>query len=381
MKIVILGGGFGGITAAQELSHAVGPEHNIVLIERAPVFMMGLRKLWMVTGRGTRQEGERQLAELQASSVEVRQATVQTIDVRTRSVRTDAGTVAFDYLVIALGAEPRPDLVPGFSPDAYNLYGVADAERLGQRIREFRGGRIVIAILGVPYKCPPAPYEAAMLLDDVFRRRGTRGDIQIQVSTPQPMSLPVVGPQNCAQVEGLLAAKGIGFTPNRKVTRLEGSTLVFEDGARVEADLVIGVPPHRPPALVKESGLQMRGEWVTVDPATLRTSASGVFAVGDVNEIPLANGLPLPKAGLFAESQAKVVAGQIIAELRRAPAPPPFDGVGYCFIETGGGQATMVQGHFLASPAPAIIIAPPSAQALQQKIEFEHSRLLSWFGG
>jgi len=381
VKIVILGGGFGGITAALELSRGVAHEHTVTLIERAPVFMMGLRKLWMITGSGTRRDGERQLAALQASAVEIRQATVQAIDVQGRTVRTDAGAVPFDYLIIALGAEPRPDLVPGFSPAVYNLYGVADAERLGQRIREFQGGRIVIAILGVPYKCPPAPYEAAMMLDDLFRRRGTRGDVQIQTFTPQPMSLPVVGPQNCAQVEGLLAAKGIAFTPNRKVARLEGSTLVFEDGARVEADLVIGVPPHRPPAVVKESGLQMRGEWVAVDPATLRTSASGVFAVGDVNEIPLANGMPLPKAGLFAESQAKVVAGQIIAELRKAPAPLPFDGVGYCFIETGGGQATMVQGHFLASPAPAITVAPPSTQALQQKIEFERSRLLSWFGG
>ncbi|HET6946907.1 MAG TPA: FAD/NAD(P)-binding oxidoreductase [bacterium] len=381
MKIVILGGGFGGITAAVELGRGVAREHTITLVERAPVFMMGLRMLWMVTGGATRRDGERQLAALQASAVEIRQATVQAIDVRGRTVRTDAGAVPFDYLIIALGAEPRPDLVPGFSPAVYNLYGVADAERLGQRIREFQGGRIVIAILGVPYKCPPAPYEAAMMLDDLLRRRGTRGDVQIQTFTPQPMSLPVVGPQNCAQVEGLLAARGIGFTPNRKVARVEGSALVFEDGVRVDADVLIGVPPHRPPAVVRDSGLQMRGEWLAVDPGTLRTSASGVFAVGDVNEIPLANGMALPKAGLFAESQAKVVAGQIIAELRRAPAPPPFDGVGYCFIETGGGQATMVQGHFLASPAPAITIAPPSAQALQQKIEFEHSRLLSWFGG
>lgn len=380
MKIVILGGGFGGITAALELGGALGGEHSVVLIERAPVFMMGLRKLWMVTGKGTRREGERALAQLRAAAVEVRQASVQAIDVRARVVRTDGGDVSFDYLIIALGAEPRPDLVSGFSPAAYNLYGVADAERLAQRVREFRAGRLVIAILGVPYKCPPAPYEAAMMLDDLFRARGTRGAIQIQTFTPQPMSLPVVGRQNCAQVEGLLAAKGIGFTPNRRVARLEGPVLVFDDGSRVEADLLIGVPPHRPPAVVRESGLEMRGEWLAVDPLTLRASADGVFAVGDVNEIPLANGMALPKAGLFAESEAKVAAGQIIAELHRSPSPAPFDGRGHCFIETGGGQATMVEGHFLASPAPALTIAAPSAEALRQKIEFERTRLESWFG-
>jgi sulfide:quinone oxidoreductase len=132
--------------------------------------------------------------------------------------------------------------------------------------------------------------------------------------------------------------------------------------------------------VVRDSGLAMRGEWLAVDPGTLRASAPGVFAVGDVNEIPLANGMALPKAGLFAESQAKVVASQIIAELRKTPGPAAFDGIGHCFIETGGGEATMVQGHFLASPAPALTVAAPSAQALQQKIDFERSRLLSWFG-
>jgi len=380
VKIVILGGGFGGITAAMELSRGLGTDHTITLVERGAAFMMGLRKLWMVTGRGTRRDGERRLADLRAEGVEIRQETVQAIDPGARLVRTDAGRLPFDYLIVALGAEPRPDLVPGFSAAAYNLYDAADAERLGRRIAEFRGGRIVIAILGVPYKCPPAPYEAAMMLDEVLRRRALRSDVLIQVYTPQPMSLPVAGPQNCAQVEGLLAAKGIDFRPNRKVARLEGTTVVFDDGAHVEADLLIGVPPHRPPAVVRESGLRLRGEWLAVDPATLRASADGVFAVGDVNEIPLANGLPLPKAGLFAESQGKVVAAQIIAELRGLPAPPPFDGVGYCFIETGNALAALVQGRFLASPAPEVTIALPSAAAFRQKIEFERSRLSLWFG-
>lgn len=381
MKIVILGGGFGGITAAVELSRGLGGDHSITLVERSPVFMMGLRKLWMVTGAGARADGERRLASLRAAHVTVAQATVQAIDPHARTVRTDGGSLAFDYLIIALGAEVRPDLVPGFSPAVYDLYSPVDAERLGQQVAAFRGGRVVIAVLGVPYKCPPAPYEAAMMLDDVFRRRGVRGDVALAAVTPQPMSLPVVGPANCAQVEGLLAAKGIAFTPSRKTVRIDGTALVFDDGARLDADLLIGVPPHRPPAVVRDSGLPLRGEWLAVDPLTLRTPVDGVFAVGDIVEIPLANTMALPKAGLFAESQARVVAGQIIAELRHAPPPAPFDGHGYCFIETGGGLATMVQGNFLAAPAPAITIAPPSADAYRQKLEFERSRLQAWFGG
>ncbi len=380
-RIVILGAGFGGITAALELAQTLGAEHTITLVERSPSFMMGLRKLWIMTGRGTRAEGERALSGLRARGVEMRQATVTAIDVRGRTVETDGGRILFDYLVVALGADPRPDLVPGFSEAAFNLYSPHDAERLALRVRDLRGGRVVIAILGVPYKCPPAPYEAAMMLDDLFRTRGIRSAIDLQAYTPQPMSLPVVGPANCAQVEGLLAARGIAFTPNRKVARVEGSALRFEDGARLEADLLITVPPHRPPAVVRNSGLPMAGEWLAVDPHTLRTPAEGVFAIGDVVEIPLANKMVLPKAGVFAEAQGTVVAASIAAELIHRPAGEGFDGHGYCFIETGGGQATKVEGNFMAAPAPAVTIAPPSAESYRQKLDFERRRLNGWFGG
>ena len=377
-KIVILGGGFGGITAAQELRSALPAEHQVTLIDRSAHFMMGLRKLWMLVGRGTRQEGTRSLDGLRARGIDVRVATVSAIDPRARTVRTDAASLPFDYLVVALGAEPRPDLVSGFGPPAFNLYDADDVERLAPRIRAFREGRILIAVMGVPYKCPPAPYEAAMMLDDLFRKRGLRDAVRIDTSTPQPMSLPVVGATNCTQVEGYLSARGISFSPNRKVMKVDGNTVVAEGGA-VQADLLIGVPPHRPPAIVRESGLSLRGEWLAVDSATLRTSVEGIYAVGDVVEIPTANAMALPKAGIFAEAQARVAASQISSEVMHRRAPAVFDGRGYCFIEVGGGQATMVQGDFLAAPAPAVQIAPPSAQLYQQKVDFEQSRLSTWF--
>lgn len=377
-KIVILGAGFGGITAALELRRDLGPEHTVTVIDRRSTFMMGLRKLWMLVGRGTRQQGERSLDVLRTKGIDLRQATVTSIDTADRTVRTDQGTIPFDYLLVALGAEPRPDLVSGWSSAAFNLYDAADVERLAQRVQAFSGGRILIAILGIPYKCPPAPYEAAMMLDDHFRQRGLRQVVEIQTSTPQPMSLPVVGAAGCAQVEGHLAGKQIGFWPNRKVQRLEASKVVY-DGASVDADLLIGVPPHRPSAIVRDSGMAMRGEWVAVDPATLRTSVDGIFAVGDVVEIPLANTLPLPKAGVFAEAQAKVVAAEIVAEISGRQAPGPFDGRGYCFIEMGAGQAATVTGDFLAAPAPRVEVTPPSAEAFRQKVEFESSRLRDWF--
>ncbi|MDQ7819779.1 MAG: FAD/NAD(P)-binding oxidoreductase [Armatimonadota bacterium] len=378
-RIVILGGGFGGVTAALSLRGALGSEHTITLVDRRGEFMMGLRTLWVLVGRATRQEGTRPLTALSARGVDVRRTTVRGIDLRTRTVATDEAPLPFDYLVVALGADPRPDLIAGWSPAACNLYDAEDVERIVPRIRGLREGRVHVAVLGVPYKCPPAPYEAALLLDDLFRRRGLRDGVEIQTSTVQPMSLPAAGPAACAQVEGQLSRQGIGFAPNRRPVRLEGTTVVYDSG-RAEADVLLAVPPHRPPAVVADSGLALRGEWVQVDPGTLRTSADGVFAVGDVVDIPLPTGLSLPKAGVFAEAQARVVAGQIVAEITGARPPAPFDGYGYCFIEMGGERAAMVRGTFYASPAPRLEVAPPSAEAYRQKVEFERERLARWFG-
>ena len=379
-RIVILGGGFGGITAALELRRRLDPAHTVTLIDRSPVFLMGLRKIWIASGRGARRDGERPLEALRRRGVDVRHAVITRIDVDGRTVHTSDGLVGFDYLLVALGAEPRPDLIPGFSDAIFNLYATAEAERLGARLERFAGGRIVIGVLGLPYKCPPAPYEAAMVLDDEFRRRGIRQQVDLQTYTPQPMSLPVVGAAGCAQVEGLLTLKSIGFTPNRKTVRFEGSSAVFEDGSTLDADVFVGVPPHRPPAVVIESGLPRRGEWLEVDPRTMRTPMEQVFAVGDVVEIPLANKMALPKAGVFAEAQARVAAASIAAELGGPTADATFSGEGYCFIEVGGGQAAYVTGNFLAAPAPALQVTPPSEAAFVEKVEFERSRLAGWFG-
>ncbi|MGH2437509.1 MAG: NAD(P)/FAD-dependent oxidoreductase [bacterium] len=377
-KIVILGGGFGGITAALELRRSLNGDHVITLVDRRPSFMMGLRKLWVLTGRGTPGDGTRPLSALSTKGITLRQATVTNIDPASRSVTTDMGTLVYDHLVIALGAESRPDLVPGFSSAVFNLYDAADVERLAARVKSFAAGRVVIGILGVPYKCPPAPYEAALLLHDLFEQRGLRQAIQMAAFTPQPMSLPVVGAAGCAQVEGRLAAGGITFTPGLKIDRLEASVAITEKGP-IEADLFIAVPPHRPPAVIRSSGLQMTGEWLFADPATMRTSDPRVYAVGDVIEIPLANKMPLPKAGIFAESHAKVAASHIAADITGRRSSATFDGRGYCFIEIGRGQAAKVQGHFTAPNGPQVEVTPPSETALKEKIEFERSRLTNWF--
>jgi sulfide:quinone oxidoreductase len=376
--IVILGGGFGGITAALELRRALADEHRVVLVDRRETFMMGLRKQWLLTGAGKRADGERPLAALRAKGVDVRRVTVSAIDLARRVVRANNEEIAFDHLVVALGAEPRPDLVPGFSTAAFSMYDADDAVRLHARLSELRKGKVAIGIFGLPFKCPPAPYEAAMLLDQWFRKRGIRSQIELQVFTPQPMTLPVAGKEASMVLQRLLEERDIALSLSKQASRIEGTNVVFGQET-MTTDVLIAVPPHRPPALVKESGLATAGDWVGVDARTMSTSHSRVWAVGDVTQIAMANGVPFPKAGVFAEGQGRAAAAAIIADVMGSPAATTFDGKGYCFVETGDGRASAIVGEFLASPAPTVNVLPPNEDNYRNKIAFERDRLAAWF--
>ncbi len=373
--IVVLGAGFGGITAALELKRLLGDRERVVLVDRRRSFLMGLRKVWLVTGRGTRAEGERPIASLAARGIEVREASVESVDPQRRRVGTDAGVLDYDWLVVATGAEPRPDLIPGWPGGAFNLYDPADAERLGARVAVFDRGRISIAIAGLPYKCPPGPYECAMELESLFRERGTRAAVSIDVTTPTPISLPVLGKKRCDQFEMLLRDRSIGLRTGAKVAAIEGTRIRYESGDPLEADLLIVVPPHRAPAAVRPL---CDGGWIRIDPKTMRTGFERVYAAGDVTEIPLGNGLMLPKAGVFAESQGRVAAANIAAEILGTP-PAAFDGAGACFAEVGDGRAVLVQGKFLEPGGPEVDLRPPAVEFAERKREFERERLRSWF--
>ena len=378
MRTLVLGAGFGGITVASELQRLLGGAHEVLLLDRRDTFLMGLRKLWALVGLGTLEEGRRPRARLSGKGVRFIHADVRSIDPTARRVQTDAGSFDGDFLVIALGAQPRADLVPGLADHAHNLYDADAIPPLANAIGEFDGGRIVIVIAGVPYRCPPAPYECAMLLDAHLRARGIRDRASLTVTTLQPMLLPNAGREGSAWLAEQLTARGVEFRVAQKVTRVEDHCVVYED-ATLDADLLIGVPPHRPPAVVRESALR-DGEWIRVDPGTLATAYAHVFAVGDVTQITLANQLPLPKAGLFAELQGARVAAGIAAEVRGEPPPPPFDGRGYCFLETGSAGAARVEGDFYARPEPRIQVVAPTAAQAQQKRRFEEERLARWFG-
>jgi sulfide:quinone oxidoreductase len=376
-KVVIVGAGFGGLAAAHALIREAGDAVELLVIDRSPTFLMGLRKLWVLDGRASPGEGGRDRSVLEGAGIPFRQGDVESIDRDARRVRVNGEEVGFDFLVLAVGAQQRIDLVPGDPDGNPNLYTVDGAAEAGRRLREMQEGRVVIAIAGVPYRCPPAPYEAAFLIDDLLRRDGRRDRVELEVLTPQPMSVPAAGPAACAAIEGRLAGKGIGFRPKSVLAEMGVGAVSLEGGDTVRGDLILVVPPHRPPAVVDDTGLVGQSGWIQADPGTLRTEDERVFAVGDVVEMTTGTGLPFPKAGVFAESHGEVVGRNIAAMVTGAEPGATFDGFGFCFLEVGGGKASMVRGNFLASP-PDVRIEEDAPEHLQAKREFERERLDRW---
>jgi sulfide:quinone oxidoreductase len=250
---------------------------------------------------------------------------------------------------------------------------------LREALADLDQGTIAIVIAGVPYTCPPAPYECAMLLDDHLRGRGLRDRIELAVSTMQPLLMPNAGADGSTWLGEQLDARGIGHVTGRKVERVESDRVVFGDD-ELSFDILIGVPPHRPPAVIAQSGLAGEGPWIEVDRSTLGTSYDRVYAIGDVTKIALANGLALPKAGLMAELEGQRVAAAIAADLRDEDPPGPFDGRGFCFMEMGKTSATLIEGEFFAAPEPRVQLGGVSSDHARAKHRFEAERLERWFG-
>jgi sulfide:quinone oxidoreductase len=376
--VLVLGGGVGGLVTANELRRRLDPRDRVVVVERASHHLFQPSLVWLMVGRRRRDQIERPLRDLLARGVELVQAEVRTIEPDTRRVETSAGVLSADELVVALGAEYDPDAVPGYREAALNIFAPEGAAACAQALDSFKGGRIVVAVSTLPYKCPAAPYEAALMLDDELRRRGLRDVSQIDVFSPEPAPMPVAGPAMGTAVIGLLEAKDIRFHPRSSVARFEASSreIVFADGTRTGYDLLAGIPPHRAPSAISASGLGNEAGWIPVDRGTLETSHERVYAIGDVTTIPLANGKLLPRAGVFAHGEGLTVARGIAATLAGRPTPPAFDGLGYCWVEAGAGRAAFAVGGFFAEPDPTLSLRRPGRSWHLGKILFEWS----WIG-
>jgi len=375
-RVVVLGGGFGGIAAATRLRALLEPTDEVVLVDRRRDFVMGFRKTWAVIGSGTLAEGSRPLASLGPSGIEVREGTIAAIDPVGRRVRIDDGRLTADALVIALGAEPAMNAIPGLAEHGINIWDRSQGSRGHTALEAMASGRLLIGIFGVPYVCPPGPFELALLARE---RLAERGDATVEVFGPMPIALPVVGPAESAKLEAVLEVARIPFHRAHTAVEVDAGSVRFADGETMAYDVLFAIPPHRCPQVLVDAGLAAPGGWMAVDPATLESSFPQVYGVGDCTAIKLANGLPLPKAGSFAEAEGYVVAERIADAIAGRTSTASFAGEGTCYAEVGGGRAVEVRGRFLADP-PLVAIKEPSPEHVTSKVAFESERLRSWFG-
>jgi sulfide:quinone oxidoreductase len=360
--IVILGGGVGGLVVANELRHKLPHEHRVVLVEKNPEHAFAPSFLWLMTGDRQPNRITQPILSLVRSGVEVIQEDVKNIDIANRSVITTQRSLTYDYLVIALGAELAPEIIPGLSQAAYSFYTFQEAKRLDQALRHFNGGKVAVVVCSLPYKCPGAPPEGSMLIADFFRRRGLRDKVSIHLYTPEPQPMPVAGPQLGEAVKQMLVSKGISFHPLHKLTSVDSQErkLVFEGTEPISYDMLIAIPPHRASSLVREANLANEAGWIPVDRSTLKTKFENVYAIGDITAISIPGRwkadvpMMLPKAGVFAHVQAEIVAERISDEISGRTSTAQFCGTGYCMLEAGEGLAGFAFGDFFAEPSPRL---------------------------
>jgi len=378
--ILILGAGIGGLIAANELRRLLPREHRVVLVEKNARHAFAPSFLWLMSGDRRPEQIARDVRQLTPPDVELILAEAQAIDLANRVVRTSAQTVNYDYLIVALGAELAPETIPGLAESAYTFYTYEGAAKLGDALQNFGGGKVAVVVSALPYKCPGAPHEGAMLIADTLRKRSLRDKVEVHLFTPESQPMPVAGPALGDAVKQMLADKSVSFHPLHKLTKVETAAreLAFEGKESFKYDLLAAIPPHRGPRIAREAGLTNDAGWVPVNRATLQTRHENVYALGDVTAIPIPGRwkpdvpLMLPKAGVFAHAQAEVVARRIAAEITGLGATDEFPGVGYCMLEAGESMAGFAFGNFLSEPSPQIALRRVGRLWHWGKILFEH---------
>ena len=378
---LILGGGIGGVVVANELRRRLPRGDRVLVFERAEEHVFAPSLLWLAIGDRAAGAIRAPLSRLLRHGIEVVHGNVETIDPLQRAVTANGERYQGDAIVIALGAQLAPQVIPGLEEAGHDVYTLEGALSLREALRVFRTGRIAVLTAAPLYKCPAAPYEAAMLIEYDCRRRGVRQDVSIDVFAAEPGPMGVAGPAVSASVKAALGAKNIAYHPGRQVLGADasGRRLTFTDGSTADYDLLVYVPPHRAPEVVVAAGLTDATGWIPVNRNTLETTHAGIFALGDVSTIPLSLGKPLPKAGVFAHAQAQVVARNIVRAWTKRGKAAAFDGHGACFVEVGDGRAAIGKGNFYAEPVPEVTLYPPSRPRHWAKVIFERTWLRRLF--
>ncbi len=372
-RIVVLGAGFGGLELATILSEELGEDADVILIDKGDAFVFGFSKLDVMFGRQTLEAVRLPYSGFTKPGVRFANEAITAIDPERRGVRTDAGEYEADILVVALGADYDLEATPGLAEAGNEFYSVGGAERMREVLPDFSEGRAVVGVCGAPFKCPPAPSEAALLLHDDLSARGVRERCEITFLMPLPSPVPPSPATSEALLEAF-AERNIEFVPDARIASLaeDRNVAVLKDGREFAYDLFMGVPKHHAPDVVLESGMADEG-YVPVESSTLRTRFPGVYALGDVATVGV------PKAGVFAEGAARVAAAEILAEIRGGEEPASYDGRGSCYIEFGGGKVGRVDVDFLSGPRPTGEFQAPSSALVAEKKDFGSSRRARWF--
>jgi sulfide:quinone oxidoreductase len=374
LRVVVLGAGFGGLELSTILSGALADRLDLTLIDKNASFFFGYSKLDVMFGRKTPDAVRLAYRNIVKPGVRFRQEAITAINPQARCVTTDNGTYDADVLVIALGADYDQAATPGLIEGGNEFYSFAGAERLREVLPTFSKGRAIVGVTSTPFKCPPAPSEAALLLHDYLTARGVRDACDIALVMPFGVPIPP-SPATSKALLTAFAERGITFVPNRCVRALDPArrVAILDDESQMPYDLFLGVPKHCVPSVVAASGMTENG-WIPVNPKNLKTRFPGVYAVGDVTSVGT------PKAGVFAEGAARIVAASLIAELEGGELPAPYAGAGACYIEFGAGRVGRVDVNFLSGPAPTASFTEPSAALVGEKQHFGSSRRARWFG-
>jgi len=378
---LVLGAGLGGMVAAQALRRLLSKDDRVVLVEREARHVFPPSLLWLMVGARSAEAISRPCEHAARPGIELVRGEVSAIDPAAKTAVVNGATLRGDALVIALGAEYAPQAIPGLADAGLCIYTLEGATAIRAALEQFQGGRVAVLTATPAYKCPAGPYEAALLVENFLRQRGRRDSVTMDFYAAEPGPMMVAGPAVSAGVRAMVEAHGIGYHPEHQVKSVDAKArrIGFANGKSADFDLLLYVPPHRAPEAVKAAGLTNESGWIPVDRHTLVTKHPDVYAIGDINVIPLKMGRPLPKAGVFAHGQAEAVAHNIAHAWTGKGEPKRFDGHGMCFIETGGGRAGMGSGNFYAEPLPEVNLRQPGLLWHGAKVLYEKYWLYARF--
>jgi sulfide:quinone oxidoreductase len=347
-RVVVLGGGVGGTLAANLLARQLGRDVHVTVVDPTGMHVYQPGFLYAALGRANGRWLARDERTLLRREVELAVEGATLVEPDKGLVRlAHGGSLPFDYLLLATGARLVPDQIPGLVQGAHEFYSLQGALRLREALRGFKGGRVLVGVAGIPYKCPPAPVEFTLMLDQYLRQRGVRGKSQVTLLSPLNRAFTIESASKL--VQPIMQRRGIGLETFFNVETVDPSaaTVSSLEGDKADYDLLVLVPPHRGQQVVEASGLGDAGGWVPTDRATLgHRDHERVFALGDATD------LPISKSGSTAHFEAPVVASRIASLLRGTAPKANYGGRVMCFLETGDGRATALRFDYQHPPVP-----------------------------